>query len=95
MGESVKKVGSLMDTVVRDNWPSGCEGPSSVADISTFAEKETELLDCRNPTLVFEYEKSRDSVETNFRCFNKRKYFRSKKTITSGSPKCSDDIKTK
>ena len=87
MGESVKKVGSLMDTVVRDNWPSGCEGPSSVVNIATFAEKETELLDCRNPTLVFEYEKSRDSVETNFRCFNKRKYFRSKKNNHVGVTK--------
>ena len=61
-----------MDTIVRDNWPSGGEGPSSVVNIATNDEKNTNLLYHWNPSLVFECEKSRDSVETNFGHFNKR-----------------------
>ena len=45
MGESVQKVGNLMETIVRESWHLGCEGPSSVVDIATFTEKETERLD--------------------------------------------------
>ena len=49
-----------------------------MVDITTSTEKETERLDRRNPTLVFEYEKSRDSVDSNFRCVKERNYFRQK-----------------
>ena len=69
---------NLMETFVRETRPSGCEGPSSVVDIATFTEKETERLDHQNNTLVFEYEWSRDSVETYFRCVNERNYFQKK-----------------
>ena len=47
LGESVQKVDNLMETVVSETWPSGCQGPSSMVDISTFTGKETELLDRR------------------------------------------------
>ena len=67
-GEFVQKVGNLIETLVREPWPSGFKGPSSVIDIATFTEKETkQVLIIGNPTLVFEYEKSRDSVETIFK----------------------------
>ena len=76
----------MMDTVVRPAWPSaGYKGPSSVVDIATCTEKETERLDCWNPTLVFEYEKSRHSVENQFQMRQREELFPTKK-ITSGSP---------
>ena len=43
--------------------------------VRLFTEKEKERLDQWNPTLVFEYEKSRDSVGTNFRCGQREEYF--------------------
>ena len=44
--------------------------------------------------MVYGYEESSDPVETNFRYFNERLTFLTK-NIMSGSPKCSDDSKTK
>ena len=66
-------------------------GETKVLNCGLVAEKETERLD---PTLVFEYEKSRDSVETNFRCPQREINFQQEK-ITSGSLKCSDDKEPK
>ena len=69
-----------MDTVVRPAWPSaGYKGPSSVVDIATCTEKETERLDCWNPTLVFQYEKSRHSVENQFQMRQREELFPTKK----------------
>ena len=63
--------GQLNGDVVREAWPSGCGGPSSVVNIANCTEKETNVL-IIGILLWYEYEKSKDSVETNFRCVNKR-----------------------
>ena len=74
-----------METIVRDNWPSRCR-----VDILFFTEKEKECLHHWNPTLVFEYEKSRYLVGTNFRCINERNISDIKYHVAS--PKCSDNF---
>ena len=46
LGESMQKVGNLMETVVRKTWPSGRKGTSSCMDTATVAKKEKECLYC-------------------------------------------------
>ena len=68
-GESVQKVGSLIDTVMRDTWSSGRGGPSSVFDIATNAKKNNRsslLSESYFGVWVW------NLVGTNFGCFHKR-----------------------
>ena len=67
-----------MKPVVRETWHQGEKESHLWTTSLHLLKKKQNILIIGNPTLVFEYEKSMDLVETNFRYLNERNYFRKK-----------------
>ena len=67
-----------METAVRETWQSGWFALCGF-NIAKVAEKEHMFQIAGNPTMVYGYEESSDPVKTNFRYFNERLTFLTKK----------------